>query len=216
MKNIIGVMLIAGAVSGVYLLNDATRDKNGKSLLNVADALEITVEVADPDRQDIVQTVQAPGEVEALSEVDISAEVVAKILEMPVEEGDVVKKGDLLCRLDDADYRARITSAEANIAKLRATIVQAKADADKADRDYTRQLRLIEKDATTTLELADYRTSRVRANAMVEIRRQELIEAGWPPDAVHYWMNHSARTSTQHYQQWPNCDWRTLRLEKRG
>ena len=177
MKNFIGIALILGAVVGIYKLNEATRDKDGKSVLHVADPLKIAVEVADPRRQDIVQTVQAPGEVEALSEVDISAEVVAKILEMPVEEGDTVKKGDLLCRLDDADYRARITSAEANIAKLRAMIVQAEADFEKADRDYRRQLRLVEADATSMSELADYRTTRVRAGAMVDIRGQELIEA---------------------------------------
>ena len=166
MKNVIGIVLIVGAVGGIYKLNEATRDMDGKSVLNVADALKIEVEVADPERQDIVQTVQAPGEVEALSEVDISAEVVAKILEMPVEEGDRVKKGDLLCRLDDADYRARITSAEANIAKLKATIVQAEAEFEKAERDYRRQLRLVEADATSSSELADYRTTRVRASAM--------------------------------------------------
>ncbi len=177
MKNIIGIILLVGAVAGIYFLNDATRDNNGKSVLNVADAVAITVEVADPSRHNITQTVQAPGAVEAISEVDISAEVVAKILEMPVEEGDTVKKGDLLCRLDDEQYRARMVSAEANIAKLEATIVQAGADFSKAERDYHRQLRLIEQDATSSIELADYRTAKVRAGAMVDIREQELIEA---------------------------------------
>ena len=48
MKNIIGVILIVGAVAGIYFLNDATRDKNGKSVLNVADAVAITVEIDAP------------------------------------------------------------------------------------------------------------------------------------------------------------------------
>ncbi|MEK6674715.1 MAG: efflux RND transporter periplasmic adaptor subunit, partial [Planctomycetota bacterium] len=123
------------------------------------------------------RTVQAPGAVEAYLEVDISAEVVGKILEMPVDEGSHVKKGELLCKLDNADYRARVTSAEANVAKLKASLEQSNADLEKADRDFRRQTQLSEADATSNLELADYQTSLTRAKALHEIRKQELIQA---------------------------------------
>ncbi len=177
MKTVIGIMLIVGVVAGLYYVNDVTRSEDGTSILHVAGELPINVEVAAPEQRDIVRVVQAPGEVEALSEVEISAEVVAKILEMPVEEGDTVKSGDLLCRLDDADYRARLASANASVAKLKATITQAEADLEKAQRDFQRQVRLSEAEATSALELADYHTALVRARASVEIRRQEQIEA---------------------------------------
>jgi HlyD family secretion protein len=177
MKTVIGIILLGAVVAGLFLLNDITRTTDGKSMLNVAGDLPVTVETTAPEARGIIRTVQAPGDVEPLSEVDISAEVVAKILEMPVEEGDVVQEGDLLCRLDDAVYRARLTSAEANVAKLRAVITQAKADLAKAERDYRRQVRLAETDATSATELADYRTALVRARALDEVRRQELIEA---------------------------------------
>lgn len=177
MKTVLGIVVLVGVVTGLYFLNDITRTEDGSSILKVAGELPVTVKVAKPEQRDIVRTVQAPGEVEALSEVDISAEVVAKILEMPVEEGDTVKQGDLLCRLDDADYRARLTSAEANVAKLKATITQAEADLGKAERDYRRQVRLAESDATSAMELADYRTTLIRTRALVEVRRQELTGA---------------------------------------
>ncbi len=177
MKQIIGLVILLGLVGGIYYANTATKSKDGKSVLHVAAPLEINVEVAKPQQREIVRTVQAPGEVEAYAEVDISAEVVAKIIEMPVEEGDSVKKGDLLCRLDDADFRARVTSANANIAKLKAAIMQSEAELEKADRDFDRQKRLSEADATSSTELADYQTLRIRAKTTVEMRRQELIEA---------------------------------------
>lgn len=178
MKSVIGVIILAAVVAGLYFLNGAVRREDGKSVLHVAAPLAINVETAEPSQRDIIRTVQAPGEVEAISEVDISGEVVAKILELPVEEGDIVKKGDLLCRLDDADLRAMVTSAEANVAKLKAMIVQADADLDKAKRDYGRQVRLSESDATSALELADYHTSLTRARTNVDIRKQELVEMG--------------------------------------
>jgi HlyD family secretion protein len=177
MKQIIGLVVLAAFVTGVYVANKAAKRSDGKSILHVAPALEMTVETASPVQKSIVRAVQAPGEVEALDEVDISAEVVAKILEMPVEEGDAVKKGDLLCRLDDADYRARLTSAKANIAKLEASLEQAEADLEKANRDFDRQKKLSEADATSSTELADYLTIRTRAKTVLAMRKQEIVEA---------------------------------------
>jgi multidrug efflux pump subunit AcrA (membrane-fusion protein) len=177
MKTIIGVVLLIAAVGGLYAANKMTRTEDGKSKLHVAKELPITVEASQPARRDIVRTVQAPGDVEAFLEVDISAEVVGKIIEMPVEEGQSVKQGDLLCRLDDAEIKALVASGEAVVARLRAAIIQAEADADKAARDCARQARLSEANATSELELADYQLISTRAKAGLEMRRQELIEA---------------------------------------
>lgn len=177
MKTLLGMIVLSGAVVGAYYLNKVTRKEDGTSVLRVAGELPINVEAGAPTRRDIIRTVQAPGDIEAFSEVDISAEVVSKIVEMPVEEGNVVAKGALLCRLDDRDYRARLTSAEANVAKLKAILTQAEADLEKAERDFRRQVQLSENDATSSIELADYQTVLVRHRAGVEIRRQELIEA---------------------------------------
>ena len=166
MKSVIGVVILAAVVGGIYLVNDLTRSDDGKSILHVARELEIQVETMQPAQSDIVRVVQAPGDVEAFAEVDISSEIVSKITEMPVEEGDRVEKGELLCRLDDADYRARVVQAEANVAKLKAQIIQARADRDRAERDYQHQLGLTEVNATSTLELANYRTATISTEAM--------------------------------------------------
>jgi len=177
MKKLLALLVLAVISVAVFALGSFRNGPDGKALLHVADEVALTVKVAQPEQGEIIRLVQAPGDVEAVLEVEISSEVVGKILEMPVEEGDPVKKGDLLCRLDDADYRARVTSAEANVAKLGAVITQAEADLTKAERDYTRQVRLVESDATSATELADYRTALTRARASLEVRRQELVEA---------------------------------------
>jgi len=177
MKTVIGIVILIAVVGGIYLVNDLTRTEDGKSLLHVARELEIQVETARPEQRAIVRTVQAPGDVEALAEVDISSELVAKIVELPVEEGDWVEEGQLLCRLDDADFRARVLSGEANVAKLKALIVQAGADLEKAERDYARQKEFIESDIASPVEVANYRTILIGAQATLEMRKQELIAA---------------------------------------
>ncbi len=185
MKTIFGFLVLAAVVGGVFALNTVTKTKEGKSVLDVAGEQEVSVEIAAPEQGDIIRTVQAPGEVEALAEVDISAEVVGKILEMPVEEGDGVQKGDLLCRLDDADYRARVRSAEAHVAKLTAAVAQADADYEKADRDFRRQKELSEANATSAIELDDYNTTFKRAKATVDMRKEELKQADADLQSAH-------------------------------
>ena len=61
----------------------------------------------------VTETVSAPGIVEPIRKVDISAEVSARIVELPRREGDRVRTGDLLMRLDDRDLKAALQSAEA-------------------------------------------------------------------------------------------------------
>ncbi|NOT01479.1 MAG: efflux RND transporter periplasmic adaptor subunit [Phycisphaerales bacterium] len=177
MKGIVTLVLLVGISAGLFALGKVKRADDKKPLIHVAEEVALTVDAAKPERSDIIRLVQAPGDVEAVLEVEISSEIVAKIEEMPVEEGDVVKAGDLLCRLDDAPLVAAVESAEARIAQLEAGKVQAEVDLEKALRDCARQQELSERDLTNPLELAEYLTTMKKAQAMVEVRRQELVES---------------------------------------
>lgn len=177
MKTVIGIVVLGVVVGGIYVLNDVTRTPDGRSRLHVAPELEIPVETARPEVRDIVRTVQAPGTVEAFSEVDISSELVAKILEMPVEEGDYVQAGQLLCRLDDAEYRARVLSAQANVSRLKSAITQAEAEVEKAETDYSQEQRLYELGGTSPDTVAQFRTRLISARAALEMREHELTAA---------------------------------------
>ena len=63
------------------------------------------------ERRELVERVSAPGEIEPNVKVDVSAEVSARILELPFREGDLVKAGDVIIRLDAAAFEARLDSA---------------------------------------------------------------------------------------------------------
>ncbi len=64
-------------------------------------------------RRTLIERVAAPGEIEPNVKVDVSAEVSARILELPFREGETVRQGDMIIRLDAADFQARLESAEA-------------------------------------------------------------------------------------------------------
>ncbi|MDO8631117.1 MAG: efflux RND transporter periplasmic adaptor subunit [Phycisphaerales bacterium] len=177
MKAFLTLLTLAVISAAVFALGSYRRGAGDKPVLHIADEVALTVVVARPEKGEIIRLVQAPGDVEPVLEVDIRSEIVAKIEEMPIKEGDTVRKGDLLCRLDDKNLLAEIESAQARIAQLQSAIVQAKADLEKAERDLTRQVGLSEADATSDLELRDYKTTYDKARSMHEMRGHELAQA---------------------------------------
>jgi HlyD family secretion protein len=130
-----------------------------------------------PSRGLIVQTVTAPGTVESVEEADIASQVVGRVVEVRVKDGDHVKKGDLLVRLDQTDARARLDSSTAKIARLRSATDHAEADLAKASRDAGRFRELTGRGAASSTELADARSALAKAQATLQMNRNELAEA---------------------------------------
>lgn len=69
----------------------------------------------------------AIGEIRPRLESDLGFRVSGKLVERKAEIGALVKKGDVLARLDDQDYRNRLASAEADVAAAQAVLVEASA-----------------------------------------------------------------------------------------
>jgi HlyD family secretion protein len=89
-------------------------------------------------RKTIVQTVSATGKVQPETEVKISPEVAGEIIELPVEDGKTVKKGDLLVRIKPDSYKALVEQQEAAISSAKATNLQQKATMSKTEHDFKR------------------------------------------------------------------------------
>ncbi len=71
---------------------------------------ETVVRTAKVEERSVVETVSAPGELEPLVKVEVSAEVSARVLELFKREGDLVKAGDVLLKLDDRDLQAALSA----------------------------------------------------------------------------------------------------------
>jgi HlyD family secretion protein len=96
-------------------------------------------------RRTILQTVSATGKVQPETEVKISPEVAGEIIELPVEDGMQVKKGDLLVKIKPDSYRALLEQQEAAISAAKATNLQQKATMLKTEHDLQRAKDLFEK-----------------------------------------------------------------------
>jgi HlyD family secretion protein len=95
--------------------------------------------------QDIVETVSATGKIQPETEVKISSEVSGEILDLPVKEGQDVKKGDLLVRVNPDLIQSALNRSQATYQNIRANLEQAEANLKQAKADYERNKTLFDK-----------------------------------------------------------------------
>ncbi len=144
----------------------------------------IRVRTANVERRDLTQLVTANGTVQAKTKVELSANIMGQVTALNVQEGDPVKKGDLLAVIDQARYAAAVNSAKSNLQALEAELTrsreaeaQAKRDLVRADQQFRDQI-LAEADrerARSTYDQAVASTQ--RAQRQVEQARADVASA---------------------------------------
>ncbi|WP_121964913.1 efflux RND transporter periplasmic adaptor subunit [Myroides sp. N17-2] len=107
---------------------------------------EVTlVETVKLDKSNIVETVSGTGKIQPEIEIKISPEVSGEIITLPVKEGQVVRKGDLLVVINPALYTSAMERVEAMLATSKAGLSQAEAQLKEAKSNYDRNSKLYDK-----------------------------------------------------------------------
>ncbi|HYD91587.1 MAG TPA: biotin/lipoyl-binding protein, partial [Flavobacterium sp.] len=75
----------------------------------------------------LTETVSATGKVQPEVEVKISSEVSGEIIELPIKEGQAIKKGDLLVRINPDLYQSSVSRSVASLSTTKAGLSQAEA-----------------------------------------------------------------------------------------
>lgn len=88
---------------------------------------EIEVELAKAKRVTIVEKVSASGTVQPVTEVKIAPEVSGEIIQLMIEEGDSVKRGNPLVKIRPDTWQSQLERAEASLSQQRANLEQSKA-----------------------------------------------------------------------------------------
>lgn len=103
------------------------------------------IETTKVDEITIVETVSATGKIQPEVEVKISSEVSGEIIALPVKEGQVVKKGDLLVRINPDLYTSGYNRTLSNLSGSKAGLSQADATFKEAKASYDRSKTLYDK-----------------------------------------------------------------------
>ena len=163
--------IIGGVVLVVGLGVAAKMSDKGK-----AQATLVTVDKAFI--KTITQVVTATGKVQPEVEVKISPEVAGEIIALPVKDGNVVKKGDLLVKIKPDFYQAQYEQEEANLAGAKTVAIENQAQLQKASDDFKRAEDLYAKNLISDSDFAAARTTldvakATHENALAQIRRTE-------------------------------------------
>jgi HlyD family secretion protein len=103
------------------------------------------IEIANVSTGTIVETVSATGKIQPEIEVKISSEVSGEIISLNVKEGQVVKKGDLLVKINPDLYTSGYNRSVSNLSGTKAGLSQSDASYNEAKANYERNKSLFEK-----------------------------------------------------------------------
>ncbi|MBN1999667.1 efflux RND transporter periplasmic adaptor subunit [candidate division KSB1 bacterium] len=130
----------------------------------------IDVTTAEVKRGHITKTVSGSGTIQPEIDVDISARISGEIISIHVEEGDLVKKGQLLVELDRQRCEASVEQAESQL-------LSAKANLKKSEADYKRNSDLFEQKLSSQADLDAIEAQKLSAQSQVQQASAYLKQA---------------------------------------
>ncbi len=185
-KFVIGIVVLLVIAAGVF----ASVKYSQKGI--------VTVQTGHAVRQDLASVVTAAGEIKPRNYINIGANAQGELTGILVKEGDHVRKGQLLARIENiqpaADVesqRANISSAEAdaaaseasqkaaedNLITMQATIDRARADLEKASVDNDRYQSLFEQKLVAKQEYDQRRTTFDSQKAALREAEARMVQA---------------------------------------
>src|SRR5665213_697997 len=106
----------------------------------------VKVQTAQVAREDLTQVVTASGEIKPRTYTNVMAEGFGKITDVDVSEGDAVKKGNVLLRLENIQPAADVAAQQAGVSSTEAAVRSAEATATSAEAEIAQRKSDLEKD----------------------------------------------------------------------
>ncbi|AMO21511.2 efflux RND transporter periplasmic adaptor subunit [Flavobacterium columnare] len=105
----------------------------------------VEVDWQEVRQRNIIETVSATGKIQPETEVKISSEISGEIIELPVQEGQMVRKGDLLAKVNPQLYLQGVNRTQAGLSNTKANLSQVEAQYKEAKASYERNKKLYDK-----------------------------------------------------------------------
>lgn len=168
------VLWVAGAILLLFVL--------GKAFGGSDDAKQVNVEKSA--RRSLSESVSASGKIQPETEVKIQSQVSGEIVELPVKEGDMVKQGQVLVRINPDLYessanraQASLNSAKSSLSSAKARLAQAEAQFKATDLNFIRQKKLFDDGAISKAELETITSTWETSKAEVLAGKESISSA---------------------------------------
>jgi len=156
------IVLMIGA--GLWLM------KSGHTAIAVHTAMAQPMTSGGPS----ASVLDATGYVTARRQATVSAQITGTMTEVLIEEGDHVKAGQVLARLDDTSQRAALAQAEAQFHSAQALLVQFQAQLAQDQRDVRRAEDLVQRKLVSEQAVEQARTLVDTQSAQLEQQRKQI------------------------------------------
>ncbi|MFC2082162.1 efflux RND transporter periplasmic adaptor subunit [Bacteroidota bacterium] len=136
-----------------------------------------SVQTEKVEKRTITQVVSATGKINPIEQVILRPEVTGEIVDLPVEEGDRVAKGQLLIRLKPDQYEARRNRAHASLQAVKADLKIRMATLDQVDAQYKRIQGLFEKGLASESQLEQSKSTFLQSEGAFEAAEASVMQA---------------------------------------
>ena len=178
-------LLIWGGILLLIVLVVLAATKKGKNHGTKVTTEEVT-------KRTLIETVSANGKIQPELDIKISPYISGEVVELYVKEGNAVKEGDLLAKIDPKIYvssyeraAATLQMQKASLANSKARLAQVKAQFSKAQEDFKRNKKLFDQNV---ISQADFDA----AKSAYEVAKEEVKAAEENVKAAKYSVNSSA------------------------
>ncbi|GBC99877.1 Multidrug resistance protein MdtA [bacterium HR17] len=164
--------LIASVIAALIITSQRQQAQLRQSIAQTQRALQTAtpVEVVNPFRRTLRETVRVMGTVKAQADITIASEITGRVIALSVDEGDVVKAGQVLIRLDDSVVRAQVEQARAAyqqaLVRYRQALTGSAIPSTQADTDVEQ--------AVAQLEQLQARLRQLQTNRELTYRETDL------------------------------------------
>ncbi len=159
LNHLVPAVLACALILGACAQEEAS-ESEATETTEEEEVVAVPVEVGMPVRGDIFAVYSGTAPIEAFAEADVIAKVAGEVREILAEEGDVVRKGQILARLDGDRLRLELNQSEANLRKLQ--------------RDYERNVDLKEKGLISSGDFDKIRYDMEALEASYNLAKLEL------------------------------------------
>ena len=131
-RNLVFTLVVAGVIAAAYFVMQARSTPTAQTVVATLSGAPTSAGGAAGT------SVTANGYVVARTRAAVSSKVPGRLAYLGVAEGSRVERGQVIARLENADYEAQVSQAEANLATARARLGEAETDRDQAEREAKR------------------------------------------------------------------------------
>jgi RND family efflux transporter MFP subunit len=171
-KYLVTVIVLVIVVWGAYRMRGRAATTEGV-VVEQPESVKAAVVAEGPILEEAMMT----GEVQAIATVDLAPKVSGRLMQLAVDEGSVVKAGQMVATLDKDAFQAGVDQAQAAVAAAKAAVQSAETARDNSEHEY-RRVEALFKQGTSPQAVLDSAESAFKvASSNVDVAKAAALEA---------------------------------------